>query len=531
MTLTVKRYIVGVLSFLFLASLLLVAYQESKRHREEVEPGPIVTAPNEGCVTCHMQDSPAMVMEWQRSRHAQFGVGCVDCHAAQEGEIDAWEHEGRVVSALVTPKDCARCHVRQFEEFSQSHHARAGEILASLDNVLAEKVAGMPGNIADAVNGCWQCHGSIVKFVRDENGQVKRTGKEYRPVIDPDTWPNSGMGRLNPDGSKGSCHACHSRHAFEAKLSRSPENCGKCHMGPDHPQIEVYNESKHGIAFYANRDIMALDKPGDWVLGRDYSAAPTCATCHISSYMTPQGVYKANTHDVGERISWTLRPVVSTKLNLVIFEDGFKEDYPDTRSLPEVGSEVATVEKVVENEALVSKTVMRKVERIVTWEDRRETMKGACRNCHNDTYIDNFYKQFDDLVVLYNEKFARPAKQIMDELKADGVLNPNAPFEHEVQWVFWELWHHEGRRARHGASMMGPDYTHWHGMYEVAKHFYQKFLPEVVEAAGTKGSQMKEKYAQRVAQLLAQEEHLWQKGLSAEEAERLRQMYQERYDQ
>ena len=161
MTLTVKRYIVGVLSFLFLASLLLVAYQESKRHREEVEPGPIVTAPNEGCVTCHRQDSPAMVMEWERSRHAQFGVGCVDCHAAQEGEIDAWEHEGRVVSALVTPKDCARCHVRQFEEFSQSHHARAGEILASLDNVLAEKVAGMPGNIADAVNGCWQCHGSI----------------------------------------------------------------------------------------------------------------------------------------------------------------------------------------------------------------------------------------------------------------------------------------------------------------------------------------------------------------------------------
>lgn len=529
MTLSTKRYIVGALSFLFLASLLLVAYQESKRHREEEAPGAIVTAANEGCVTCHLRDSPAMVMEWQRSRHAQFGVGCVDCHAAIKGEIDAWEHEGRTISALVTPKDCARCHVREFEEFSQSHHAKAGEILASLDNVLAEKMAGMPGNIADAVNGCWQCHGSIVKFERDDQGKIKRTGKEYRPVIDPDTWPNSGMGRLNPDGSKGSCHACHSRHAFEAKLSRSPENCGKCHMGPDHPQIEIYNESKHGIAFYANRDLMALDKPGDWVLGRDYSAAPTCATCHISSYMTPQGVYNANTHDVGERISWTLRPVISTKLNLVIYEDDFKEDYPDTRDLPQIGAEVATIEKVVENEALVSKTVVRKVARIVTWEERRETMKGACRNCHNDTYIDNFYKQFDDLVVLYNEKFAKPAKQLMDELNADGVLKPDAPFEHEVQWVFWELWHHEGRRARHGASMMGPDYTHWHGMYEVGKHFYQKFLPEVVKAAATKG--LKSKYERKVAQLLARDEHLWQKGLSAEEAEQLRQMYRERYDQ
>jgi len=26
---------------------------------------------------------------------------------------------------------------------------------------------------------------------------------------------------------------------------------------------------------------------------------------------------------------------------------------------------------------------------------------------------------------------------MMDELTADGVLNPKAPFEHEVQWVFW----------------------------------------------------------------------------------------------
>jgi hypothetical protein len=28
---------------------------------------------------------------------------------------------------------------------------------------------------------------------------------------------------------------------------------------------------------------------------------------------------------------------------------------------------------------------------------------------------------------------------------------------------------------------MGPDYTWWHGMYEVAKHFYFKLLPEARE--------------------------------------------------
>jgi len=388
----------------------------------------------------------------------------------------------------------------------------------------------MPGNVADAVNGCWQCHGSIIKFKRDAKGEILRTGKESKPVIDSDTWPNSGIGRLNPDGSKGSCHACHSRHSFEAKLSRSPENCGKCHMGPDHPQIEIYNESKHGIAFYANREKMALEKES-WVLGKDYSAAPTCATCHISSYLTASGVATANSHDVGERISWTLRPVISTKLNLVVFDDGFKDDYPENKPLPKIGEEVSTSEKVVEKEQLVTKPVKRKVATIIPWQERREKMKGACINCHGQVYVDNFYKQYDSLVELYNEKFAQPAQKMMDELIADKVLNPKAPFEHHVQWVFWELWHHEGRRARHGASMMGPDYTHWHGMYEVSKHFYEQFLPAVVEVAKEKSPELGKKWEGKIATLLTQEEHRWQKGLSPEEIEALQKSYKERYNQ
>ena len=79
--------------------------------------------------------------------------------------------------------------------------------------------------------------------------------------------------------------------------------------------------------------------------------------------------------------------------------------------------------------------------------------------------------------------------------------------------------------------MMGPDYTHWHGMYEVAKHFYQKFLPEVIETAAKKGPKMKQKYENRVKRLLARPEHIWRKGLSSKEAEELKKMYEERYNQ
>ena len=484
----------------------------------------------EGCSDCHRKQSAALVMEWERSKHAKNGVDCLACHKADQNKAGSWVHHGERISMIVTPKDCAQCHAKENEEFSRSHHALAGEILASLDNVLAEKAAGMPGNNADAVNGCLQCHGGVVKFKKDAKGELLREGPEGKPVLDPETWPNSGIGRINPDGSRGSCNACHSRHAFEAKTARSPENCGKCHMGPDHPQIEIYNESKHGIAFNANRDKMALDKD-EWILGKDYSAAPTCATCHISGHMTKDGKVAGNSHDVGERISWTLRPVISAKLNLVVFEDGFKEDYPEPRALPKPGETVETAEKVREGDALVTRKVARKVAKILTWQERRGKMKAACVNCHGDSFVDNFYKQYDSLVTLYNDKFARPAKEIMDDLIKDGLLQQKAPFEHEVQWVYWELWHHEGRRARHGASMMGPDYTHWHGMYEVSKHFYTKFLPAVIEAAKLKSPEMEKKWQARVAAVLAKDEHVWQKGLSAKEAEALRKYAQDRYNQ
>jgi len=79
--------------------------------------------------------------------------------------------------------------------------------------------------------------------------------------------------------------------------------------------------------------------------------------------------------------------------------------------------------------------------------------------------------------------------------------------------------------------MMAPDYTHWHGMYEVSKHFYQKFLPAVVEAARLKSSEMEEKWTARIAAVLAKDEHVWKKGLTAKEAEELRKYSKERYNQ
>ncbi len=514
MSLNTKRWIVAALSFFLLAALLLVAYRESQRKLVEERQIAIVTADSRACVDCHKNDSPALVQEWEQSRHAKVGIGCVECHSAERNDVDAWKHEGVYISALVTPLDCADCHEKEYKEFAYSPHAKGGELIFNPDSILAEDALEAEGEVhmSNTARTCQECHGSIIMFARDDDGQVIRTGSQKKPFILPETWPNSGIGRFNPDGSKGSCHACHARHAFQASLSRSPTTCGKCHMGPDHPQMEVYNESKHGIAFYANRERMDLNKRGEWVLGRDYSAAPTCSTCHIGSYMSAQGFVEGGSHDVGERISWTLLPVISTRVNLVVYEDGYKEDYPEDEDTPSIGDEVVTTETVVENERLVNKEVTRKVADVIDSEDRREKMIGACLDCHNDTYVDNFYDQYDQFVEYYNEKFAAPAQNFMDMMQEDGLINPKEPFEKEVQWAFWDLWHRGGRQARHGASMMGPSITR-QGMYQISENFYSRFLPAVINTAAEKGPDMEKKYRKMVEEELSRPEHKWMEEL------------------
>ena len=79
---------------------------------------------------------------------------------------------------------------------------------------------------------------------------------------------------------------------------------------------------------------------------------------------------------------------------------------------------------------------------------------------------------------MYNEKFAKPATEIMKLVRKNKLLENPASFSNEIEWIYWELWHHEGRRVRHGAAMMGPDYTWWHGAYDVAHSFYFKLIPE-----------------------------------------------------
>jgi len=294
------------------------------------------------------------------------------------------------------------------------------------------------------------------------------------------------------------------------KQARQPEACGKCHLGPDHPQIEVWNESKHGVMYHANREELKLDSD-TWRAGEEYFVGPTCSSCHMSA-AGKQPV----THDVGERISWTLRPVISVKLNAVVLEDGTQaEVMGDQPPLPKPGD---TYE--------VSAGKSGKVKAVATWQDRRARMQEVCGQCHAPSFVQHAYTQFDEAVVLYNDKFAKPGKALIDELRKAGKITP-VDFDDPIEWTWYEMWHHEGRRARHGASMQGPDYAWWHGIYEVARTFYQHLIPQLREAAGPElADQLLQQHVYSVPG------HEWHRdGMSKDALEKMQEFYRERYGQ
>ena len=103
------------------------------------------------CIGCHKVDSPGIFADWAHSRHASANITCLDCHQAEASDPDVSpEHfkqyereradqkygtkEYKVpISAVVTPKDCSRCHPDEAKQYGLSKHANTLEIIWKID--------------------------------------------------------------------------------------------------------------------------------------------------------------------------------------------------------------------------------------------------------------------------------------------------------------------------------------------------------------------------------------------------------------
>ena len=295
------------------------------------------------CLDCHSIYHPGIVADWQNSRHAattvqtamaetgtqrrvssteipeplkDTSVGCAECHTLRgAAHADTFAHNGYDIHVVVSPDDCATCHAVERGQYAKNIMALAEKNLSEnhlyadlqrtilgTGEVRPDGVHFSPANAMTRADACYYCHGTRLTVTGTEVRDTDAGELEF-PVIA--NWPNQGVGRVNLDGSRGACSACHTRHRFSIETARKPYTCKECHVGPDVPAFKVYSASKHGNLFSSmNRHWNFEAVP--WTIGTDIQA-PTCATCHISLTVTPDGeTINARTHQMSDRLGWRI---------------------------------------------------------------------------------------------------------------------------------------------------------------------------------------------------------------------------------
>ena len=129
---------------------------------------------------------------------------------------------------------------------------------------------------------------------------------------------------------------------------------------------------------------------------------PTCATCHISAFGNVKG-----SHNVGERLKWKLQPEIA-----VVRENGDKN---------------------------------------------RETMNTICLSCHIPVFIKAEQAKAEKTIGVTNEN-VMTGRALVTDIRNAGLIGEVGtpgikplPMSTPVDFIYFELWHHEGRRARNGA--------------------------------------------------------------------------------
>ncbi|GAB4262237.1 multiheme c-type cytochrome [Deferrisoma sp.] len=460
---------------------------------------PPVSDDTDTCIGCHEEVTPGIVADWRRSRHSHVTpaeglgrpelerrvsaaevperlrdvvVGCAECHTQNpDAHADTFEHNGYEVHIVVTPADCATCHPVEREEYGRNLMANAH------DNLMAN---GLYAHLVAAVNGptsfdgeglavrepdeltnadsCLACHGTRVTVDGTETRETAMGEMEFPRLRG---WPNQGVGRVNPDGTRGACTSCHTRHRFSIEEAREPDACEQCHKGPDVPAYKVYEVSKHNAVYQSARGFWDFEAV-PWVVGEDFTA-PTCATCHASLVTTPGGeVLAPRTHEMADRLKYRLFGLVYATAHP---KSGDTTGIRNRAGLPlpaELTGEPASAFLIDEAEQA----------------RRTARMQAVCSGCHSGQWVRGHFEKLDHTVATTNALTLEATKVLLKAWEkglAQGPGQDASPFDEAIERMWVEQWLFYANSTRFASAMAGADY----GVFANGRWYLQKNLAQM----------------------------------------------------
>jgi hydroxylamine dehydrogenase len=444
------------------------------------EESPPLSEESRECINCHAAVTPGIVEDWRGGQHAHgtpassmakgrlsrvvsaesvpehlkdVVVGCFECHGLNtDRHEDGFDHFGYAVHVIPSPRDCGVCHAEEEQQFASSKKAYA--VANLMDNPLYHKLVETATSVksiegwdinqgessANAKNeSCLACHGTRIGVEGVRTIENDLAGELDVPVLT--NWPNQGVGRINPDGSRGACTACHPRHGFSIAVARQPDTCSQCHLEPDLPAWDVYRESKHGNIFHSLRDDYDWESI-PWTLGKDFRS-PTCAVCHNSLIVDPEGeVVAERSHDFGARL-WVR-----------IF--GLIYSHPQPRS----GD--TTIIRNSEGQTLPTSFMGKPASEYLLdegrMEERRRIMTGICTACHGSSWAVGFFKKMD-ATLKEADAMVLAATRLMGRAWDEGLADSSNPFDESLEQKWVSQWLIYANGLRYASAMSGPDFA------------------------------------------------------------------------
>ncbi|AGF77341.1 hypothetical protein UWK_00763 [Desulfocapsa sulfexigens DSM 10523] len=397
----------------------------------------------DACIDCHTKVSPAMVKDYQSSKHAESGeVTCSTCHGEEHKTAEDYKN-----AKLPDEHVCAECHEEQFNEFASGKHNFGW---TSLNAIPATHAA--PDELIEGGRGCGGCHNMGIKTEEQKKEQV---AKGYR-------YQNN------------SCDECHTRHSFSKKEAQNPRACQQCHMGYDHPQWEMWSSSKHGMRWFAKQN---GDLPAD-------AAAPTCQTCHL-----PEGTHHNET-------AWGF---LGVRLPLPDDKQAADDRVTILKALGVLDPKTGAPTPILD---AVKAVRMAKLDQ-ESWQKERDKMLKTCQQCHSASYAK---EQLDmgDSIMMKADRLMAEAITTVAALYEEGIIEKpanypaNYPFlltfmhTNGERWdkdldklsyidqVLVQMYMKHRMRAYQGFFHVNPDYAYWYGWNEMTKD-----LGEIKELART----------------------------------------------
>ena len=451
------------------------------------------------CLECHGTLAPGMFSSWQKSRHASTSpeeglkkpeiqrrisakkvpeklgkntVGCAECHTLNpDKHSDTFEHNGYQVHIVVTPEDCATCHPVEVKQYGQNlmSHAYGNLLNNFLYQDLLRTINGVqfleggqtrikPMSPETNAESCLSCHGTRVEVKGFDERDTEMGAMEF-PVLS--GWPNEGVGRINPDGSKGSCSSCHTWHRFSIEMARKPHTCSQCHKGPDVPIYKVYQVSKHGNIYSAMAKTWNFEEV-PWTVGKDFTA-PTCAACHVSLVVKEEGeVVAERTHQMNNRLPWRIFGLIYAHAHPKSPDTSVIKNKAGLPLPTELNGDPAS-EYLIDNQ---------------DQQNRREVLQQVCRACHTQQWVEGHWIRFENTINTTNEMTLTATKLMLqgwDAGVAKGLSQDSSIFDEAMEKKWVEQWLFFANSTRMSSAMLGTDY----GVYDNGRWYMAKNVQEI----------------------------------------------------